>query len=386
MEPGNTPAPAAPEGGVPAPVAPAPAPQAAPAPAPTPAPAEPAQPATPPAEPPVTPPAAPDAEAVEDEEWAEAHDELFAGLAGNNKESKKNEPPKPETPPETPPTGATPPEGAQPPAEPAQPAKSDEEEVPKTDPTALDTRVAQRQSQAEYSRVHADMVADVREKLYKDLPTELVDGDGDPIRSIEDVMKHVDPRTGEPFTEEAAGLWFLNASNQHKQNLANIETRIGKIADVHLALQDEAEVVKARYGHILANNEPLKQRLWASFERTLVKDQATGIIIDTPVSLLELYDITLEPYLKANPAPAPTAPAAPAAPADPAAPTPPAAPAAPATPPETPEQQEERRKKERSDRSDIFGGGNDKNADPDDKEWSEAHKDYFGSQLPGNNK
>lgn len=358
MEPGQV---SIPGSDAPAP-APAPAPEPAPAPAPAPEPTQ--QPETPPVEPtqqPETPPEQDD----DAKEWEDVENELFPGLTGNNKEPKKDEPPKPEAEPEKAPEGETPPEGAQPPEKPADPEKPEGEEVSKTDSSATTARIEQRQSQAQYERVKSDMISDIREKMYKDLPTELVDGDGDPIRSIEDVMKHIDPRTGEPFTEEAAGLWFLNATQQFKQNLANINQRVEKIAEVNIAVKDEADVVNEKYGEILKNNTDLRDRLWAQFEKTLVKDPQTGIIIDMPVSLLEFYDITMSPY--ANQAPAAQSPAA--------------APPAPEEPKETPEQQEERRKKERSDRSDIFGGGDNKNLDPEDKEWAEAHQDYFGSEL-----
>jgi hypothetical protein len=323
------------------------------------------------AEPPKSP-AAPDpaaeAEAAadaaakaEDDEWAAAAAEL----------SPKKEPAKDES--------AEPKKGAKKEAEDKKdPVKKDGDEKPgdgdeakdksakdaakdeQPDTTARDTRLAQREAAQEVKQVKVD----VREKMFKDAPTELKDADGDPIKSSADVMKLMNTVTGKPFTEAEATAWLNQAQQQLIKNVATMESQIEAITEVNITLKDEADVVKGDYGELLKVMPDLRDKLWAEYSKTLSKDDKTGIITKAPVSLESFYRMALEPYAKmaAQLEGQETAKAEAAAKAE--------ADAAKA---------KADRKQAQLDRSDIYGGGKiDESTDPDAKEWAEAAEATFG--------
>lgn len=231
-------------------------------------------------------------------------------------------------------------------------AVSQEDEEPNT--AARDARVAARESAQQVEAVKAD----VREKMFANTPQVLQDADGDPIRVIEDVMKLVNPRTNEPFTEEEAGMWLISAQQKFNQNLAQMEKQIDDIADVNVDLKDQADAISEVYGELLKAMPDLQKSLWTEYEKTLVKDSTSNIITKAPVSLKNFYDIQLKPYQKLaeqleNQEDAKL----------------------------VQEQQvaeEEKKKKERADRSDIYGGGNVNTMDEEEKGWSEAATAVFG--------
>lgn len=317
------------------------------------------------------------AQAQEDDEWDSAADEIFPGLKKTKKpeEGKKpDEPAKPDEAGKTPEAPKTGEEGDEPPKpdDPNAPEgdQENDEEAGSPDPAGLDTRRAEREYRAQVDSVKKD----VREKMFADVPTELRDADGDPINGIDDVMKLINPRTSQPFTEEEAGMWLLSAQNQFNNNLSRIEKQVEQIADTNLALKDEADAINYRYGELLKAMPDLRDRLWAAYQKTLVKDEKSGIIINAPVSLEEFYEIQLEPYAQLA---RDAEEAQNGGNANPAAPT------------ETPEQKaerekqekqaaEEKKRKERQDRSDIYGGTQQEDQDPEDKEWAEAATEVFG--------
>lgn len=94
-------------------------------------------------------------------------------------------------------------------------------------------------------------------------------------------------------------MWFLAAQQQFNQNAAKIEKEIEEITDINIALKDEADYINKKYGDTLKNDEGLRDALWAQFEKTLVKDEATGIIKKTPISLEEFYEFQLAPRVEA---------------------------------------------------------------------------------------
>lgn len=200
----------------------------------------------------------------------------------------------------------------------------------------------------------------------------LADSDGDPIKSIDDVMKLINPRTGEKFTEEQAGMWLLNAQSSMRDNVANMHERINDIASTGLSMKEESSAVEWEYGELLRAMPDLTKELWADYSKTLITDPKTGIVIKAPVSLKSFYERALQPYallaqqLEGQPG-TPAAPAAPAAPATPPAPDKAAEAAA--------------KQQRRADRSDIYGGGKVDEATDDDKEWGAAAQAVFGDQL-----
>lgn len=228
-------------------------------------------------------------------------------------------------------------------------------------PPDADARKA-RQTQREAQQQVEAVAKDVREKMFKDAPTVLQDADGDPITSIADVMKLINPATNEGFTQEEAGMWLLAAQQKFNQNLADMDKRITQIAETLVDVKDQADSITYKYGDLLKSDEKLRDRLWAQYEGTLIKDPESGIIIGAPVNMEEFYDIALAPYAKlaenmknsTDEADRVAKEAADKA-------------------------EKDRKAKERADRSDIFGRGNvDANTDPEDKEWATAMETVFG--------
>lgn len=343
------------------PAADAGAPAAQPA-APAPAPVEPAQPAN---------NQQPTGEEADASEWDGAVDEIFPGLRSPNKEAKKDEPADPSTTTETTQAPAQTPEGNQPPKSDGEDAEeSDEQADEETEPdfSSRDSRAAQR----EIAQQREAMSADVREQVFADVPQTLVDADGDPIRNVEDVMKLVNPRTGETFTEEEAGMWFLAAQQDFNKNMADLDKRVEQIAEINLDLKDDADMIRYKYGELLKvlpdpeNPKKLyRDTLWEDYQKTLVRDPKSNVVVQTPMPLRTFYERALGPYAR-QAAEANQTPATPAAPVEPAQPAPPPAPPQPT------------RQQQRSDRSEIFGG-QDPNAgqDPEDAEWGAAIADVF---------
>lgn len=318
----------------------------------------------------------------EDMEWDSAADELFPGIKSANKEGDKGEPAKPKEEPkkaETPPAN---PADKKPDAKPGDgddaAAKGDGAEgdgdgkgdgdgegaeagkAAEPSDSARESRVAAREA----AQAREATISDVRERMFADIPKTLTDKDGDPIESIDDVMALINPRTGEAFTEEEAGVWLLSAQQQFNQKIADIDKQIESIAETNIQLKEDADFIKAKYGEFLDKKPELRESLWAKFEQTLIKDEESGTITKTTLSLADFYETVLEPMVAAQPA-APEAPAAPAAPEG-----------------GTPEEQAEaakKKKQERTDRSDIFGGANpDEGLNDEEKEWDRAATDYFG--------
>lgn len=202
--------------------------------------------------------------------------------------------------------------------------------------------------------------------MFADVPQTLVDADGDPINSIEDVMRLINPRTQEAFTEEEAGSWLLSAQQQFNKQIGELDKRIERIAEVNLDIQDQADAATAKYGEYLKANEEERQAIWAEYEKTLVKDPESGIIVDAPISLEWFYDQLLGPKVKAQAEATAQAQAAAAATAQADA--------------EAKAEADKKKKTERADRSDIFGGQQPDTRSDDDKEWDEAEKAVFGNQ------
>lgn len=311
---------------------------------------------------------------VEDQGWDEAAKDYYGNELSVKKGSNKNEPVKPTEDRKTGEKGEKVPGGEEFDAKSGDGNASMAKSEPKTaDELARDARAAARQS-AEQTKA---VITDVRSKMFADVPIELRDSDGDPIHTIEDVMKLINPRTvGEPdnpngrgFTEDEAAQWLLAAQQQFNQNLAKTEKEIEQVADTNITIKAEADYINSKYGDILRADSALRDRLWAQFERTLVKDEGSGIITKMPVSLEEFYEIALEgraPAVPATTSPPPTV--------DPTK--------AVAEARAVKVAAEKTRQQNRADRSDIYVPPTDLNVvDPEDQEWGEAAKGYYGDRL-----
>lgn len=337
-----------------------------------------------PAPEPAAPTPTPDEQAqqAEDAEWDAASKETFPGAKSKNKE-KGDEPAEPKKDGEKTPEGKENPDDKKPDAE----QGAGDEAKPK-DETAKDPAAVEREARAT-ARATAQQVeavkSDVRAKMFADVPRTLQDADGDPINSIDDVMKLINPRTGNNFTDEEAGMWLLSAQQQFNQKIAEVDRTINDVAELNLDIKDQADSVIAKYGDWLKNNPEKRDEIWTEYQKTLVKHPESELVLHAPVRLEWFYDQTLGPVINAAasapPAAAPPAPdaspeasgEAPAAQADPAQ----AAADEEAAKKKAAKDAEEAKKKKRADRSDIYGGSNMDTRDDDTKEWDEAIEATF---------
>lgn len=246
-----------------------------------------------------------------------------------------------------------------------KPAETPEEAQARRDAAARarELREASRDFMADTEAV----VNDIMVEMFKDKDGKLYDADGDEIKSIEDVMLLRNPNTGKNFTEDEAGAYFLKASQNAKEERQNALAMAKQYAEVNLAIKDEADTVKDKYGAFLSDpkNATLKAEVWADYQETLQVDPDSGVIIKAPVSMIRFYDRALKPYAdaqsditSAQQAKAEAEAAAEKAKAEAAA------------------------ARKRNDREDIFARGDNGRSTltKDEEEWADAKKSYYGKK------
>lgn len=219
--------------------------------------------------------------------------------------------------------------------------------------TSREIRATQREMAAEEKATKDD----IREAMFSDTPTELLDQDGEPIRTIEDVMGHMNNVTGKPFTEEEAAAWLLRAQQSLNATREQNEKRIEEIAELNISLKEQADAMKAKYMPLLTAMDKTRpdfsKNLLNEWKKTLKTDPQSGIIIEAPVSLEWFYSTNLAPYEHL------------------------------ASEIETRESLEKKHKEEierlrnHSDRSDIYGGVPSDPIDEDEDEWNKAIKKQY---------
>ena len=241
--------------------------------------------------------------------------------------------------------------------------EGDGSEVPQADAAARDARTIAQQN-AQYQQTFRDSV---REQMFSKVPQTMQDADGDPISSVEDVMRLVNPETGQAFTREEAAQWLPQAQAQFERQTAAIEQRIAEIADVNIAVKDQADYINEKYGEVLKADPALRARLWQQYSKTLEVDKDSATITKAPVSLRDFYEVALQPYAQQNQA------------TQQPQGQPQAQPQGQQSPQEDPNK---KRQATRSDRSDIFGGSQTDTRDDDDKEWDQAATEVFGPLKP----
>lgn len=233
--------------------------------------------------------------------------------------------------------------------------KNKSEEV-QDDPTIRDQRAIQREIEADTQAMRED----IRKEMFSDAPTELVDSDGDPIRTVEDVQKLINPNTQKPFTAEEATAYLFAAQKNLDKEIKEREQQIEKIADVNITIRDETDAIKVKFGDLLAKMPDLRKEIWADYKATLIIDKNTGLIVDAPVSLQRFFERALKPYadyaatLKAD-ADAKAAEAA----------------------TEAKQEQAAQRKRTQEDREDVHSAGTGKVTDKEEDGWANAAKDYY---------
>ena len=307
-----------------------------------------------------------------DQEWDSAASQ-FAADKGINpgepaiKKEENNEPTKPiqdpEKTPETPPNSADSKSAEkQPEAKSGDDAdkKPDDESKPvevQDNPAVREARMIQRGAAEERTLI----AEDVRKELFGDVKDELTDADGDPIRTVEDAMKLMNPNTGKPLTQDEATIYLFEAQRALEKELATVDKQVEEIAEINLSLKDQGDNIRVKYGDILEAMPDLRDQLWAEFSKTLEKDEKTGIITKAPVSLERFYELALAPHVKYLQK-------------------------LEAEEKEAQEKaekarQELQKKQVQSDRTDIVSGGKSDTMDPEEREWAEAAKEHYGTTV-----
>jgi hypothetical protein len=283
---------------------------------------------------------APVVDATEDKEWEQAAEDFSKGVDP----IEKKEEPKDDKVQE---------DGGKDDTEPKEtPEEKAEAEKPKEEPKVEDNPVIreQRAVQREIAEDQKAMKEDIRKEMFGDVPTQLLDADGDPIRTIADMQKLLNPNTQKPFTEEEAAAYLFQAQKHLEEQLKEVEQKVDSIAEVNLSIKDQSDNVRTKYGGLLNAMPDLRKAVWAEFEKTLKKDEKSGIIIEAPVSLERFYDIALQPYANY---------------------------AAKLKKEDAQRQAEEDKKQQsqdKTDRTDIFSGGKSDTKDAEEKEWEAAAK------------
>lgn len=224
------------------------------------------------------------------EEKAPEVEEKPAEEKPTEEEEKPEEPEEPEVEPEKAEEEAP---AVEPPVE--EPAKSSKD----------DLKEALREIEAEKTHrqdTRNTLRDEVRSKLYPDgLERPILDSDNRPINGPQDMIgKLIDPETNEPFERDAAERWWNATKLEQDKAIESIEQDIDKIAETNQTLFEEYQQVAARFGEFIEANPEIAQRVLQSWERTLKKDPATGIVIEAPVSLYSYYDMVLSPQLQVS--------------------------------------------------------------------------------------
>jgi hypothetical protein len=200
--------------------------------------------------------------------------------------------------------------------------------------------------------------------MYPNRQTELTDGDGDPIRSIEDVMEHINPVTREPFTEEEAGMWLLSAQKQHAEALAAENSKLDNLAELNVDFKFDCDYLMEKYGKYFEADKDLQKQVWADYiAKAGVKlDEKNGFLTEKPaMSVVDFYELKMAPIMAKSEQATVDAETA--------------AKAAQQAEEMSKKQAEIERKQSRADRADIYGPKqqNDK-VDKEEEEWAEAAK------------
>lgn len=230
-------------------------------------------------------------------------------------------------------------------------AKTGEDQPTETQPlTRAEIEADRKQTQEE-----------IRKELFSDVPERLEDADGEPIETVEDVQKLMNPNTGQAFTESEAAAWLLAAQKHLSQRRSEADKRVEEIAEVHLSLKEQADNIRKKYGALLeANPNNIRQKIHDAYQKTLVVDKDKDFITDAPLSMEDFYDNALEPYEKMaeqmenqETQKAETEAKA------------------------KQQQQTKTKTQTRSDREDIIGNSTGSTKDPEEAEWEQAAKTYY---------
>lgn len=246
-----------------------------------------------------------------------------------------------------------------------KPADDKPTEAPKEeDATKLAVKEALKEietSKTDRSTALEGYKSEVAKSFYPEgIDRQLRDSDGDPITSIDDLTKLINPKTNDYFTDEEAGSYLLSAQQKLNKDVEEVEKFIEDVADVNLNIEDGAKRVADKYGDVLSKNTELKDRLLQAYNKTLIKDPNTGIAIKAPMEVEEFFDIALEPMI--NQQSKEVEGAAKAA-------------------KEAEEAAKKSAKSNQSERGDLKPSGQSESLAPEDEEWAEAEKAYQKGEI-----
>lgn len=166
--------------------------------------------------------------------------------------------------------------------------------------TRDEIKEAMRELEAEkasHSTQRETLKKEVLDSLYPEgINRQLLDSDGDPITGIDDLTKLINPKTDDYFTEEEAGAWLLSAQQQLNKDIEQLENYADEVAETHLTLREAAAYIEESYGDLLKSMPEVADKVYAAYEKTLVKDPNSGIVIKAPVDATEFYDLALQGY------------------------------------------------------------------------------------------
>lgn len=217
-----------------------------------------------------------------------------------------------------------------------------------------------RQVQREIEADRSEMREDIKKKMYSDWNDDILDDQGEAIKTPRDVMQHINPLTitaenpkGRRFTEEEATAWLFAAQKHKDQERATMQQRVDHIADVMIQQRDDADAIRTKFGKLLADMPDLRKEIWADYKQTLVVDEESGLIVDAPVSMQRFFERALQPYadyaaqlqVKADQ--------------------------------KKKEQDDAARKQTQQDREDIHSAGGSNITDPEEEGWAKAAKEYY---------
>lgn len=245
-----------------------------------------------------------------------------------------------------------------------KPKTEDTETPPAPTPEQADRDYRRRQLELDADR--KEIATEVRKEMFSDVPDKLLDADGDPIETVADVMKLKNPNTGKPFTAEEAASWLMQAQRHVEKQNEQVERQVEEIVNVNLSIKEQADSVREKYGELLQYMPKLRARVWAQYEKTLIKDDKTDTITKAPVSMEEFYDTALAPYVREAERIKAEAEAEDKKKADEEA-------------AKKKQAAEEAKTRSRSDREDIFSTKTkiEEMNDPEEKAWAKAAKEYY---------
>lgn len=232
-------------------------------------------------------------------------------------------------------------------------ANQDDQLEQGADEAPQNTTAQYRQTQREIEADNKAMQADVKKELYPEWTDDILDDQGEPIKTPRDVMQYTNPVTKKRFTEEEATAWLFAAQKHKNEERAKMEERVAQVSDVMITQRDEADQVRTKYGQILSKLPNLRKEIFADYKATLEIDPDTGLIVNAPISMYKFFSRALRPYeqyiqqLQTQASEKKSA------------------------------QDDTTRKQTQQDREDITSSGNGSVEDPEEKAWADAARKHY---------